>query len=82
MARGANFRNGAFLTVSRDFERNGADTARLAMRVLAGEDPARIPFGRTLETSVQVDLARARQFGIEVPQDVRKQAKVVDEGGR
>ena len=74
--------NGAFLTVSRDFERNGADTARLAMRVLAGEDPARIPFGRTLETSVQVDLARARQFGIEVPQDVRKQAKIVDEGGR
>ncbi|MEY2746756.1 MAG: hypothetical protein RL112_1798, partial [Planctomycetota bacterium] len=75
-------RNGAFLTVSRDFERNGADTARLAMRVLAGEDPARIPFGRTLETSVQVDVARARQFGIEVPQDVRKQAKIVDEGGR
>ncbi|MEY2746574.1 MAG: hypothetical protein RL112_1616, partial [Planctomycetota bacterium] len=28
------------------------------------------------------DLARARKFGIEVPEDVRKQAKVVDEGGR
>jgi len=68
--------------VARDFERNGVDTARYAMRVLAGEDPARMPFGHTLETLVQVDLARARKFGIEVPEDVRKQAKVVDEGGR
>jgi hypothetical protein len=31
---------------------------------------------------VQVDPARARRFGVEVPEDVRKQAKVVDEGGR
>ena len=38
--------------------------------------------GRDNGRSLQVDLARARQFGIEVPQDVRKQAKVVDEGGR
>jgi ABC-type uncharacterized transport system substrate-binding protein len=78
----AAIRQGAFLTVARDFERSGADAARYAMRVLAGEDPARMPFGRTLETLVQVDPARARRFGVEVPEDVRKQAKVVDEGGR
>lgn len=75
-------KQGAFLTVARDFERNGADTARLAMRVLAGEDPARIPFTRTLEMRVQLDAAKARKLGLVVPDDVRKQATVVDEGGR
>jgi ABC-type uncharacterized transport system substrate-binding protein len=68
---------GAFLTVATDFTRNGADTARVAARVLQGADPATISLGRTTDVRVQINLQTARKLGVSVPAEVLKQAQVV-----
>ena len=60
-------RLGAFMTLSTDYYDNGVASARLAMRVLKGDDPAQIPFEPVLKTRFSVNLAAASLLGITIP---------------
>jgi ABC-type uncharacterized transport system substrate-binding protein len=73
----ANARMGAFMTVSMDFYDNGMASGRLAMRVLNGEDPAKIPFEAVRKTRFLVNLATAAQLGITIPEGLVKSADEV-----
>src|SRR5262245_27270642 len=70
-------RNGAFMTMSRDFYDNGVDSGRLAMRVLSGESPAQIPFEPVTKTRFAVNLAAAAELGITIPDRLVKKADEV-----
>jgi len=70
-------RHGAFMTLSRDFYDNGVSSARLAMRVLRGENPAQIPFEPVLKTRFTLNLAAAGQLGIAIPENLVKMADEV-----
>jgi putative ABC transport system substrate-binding protein len=65
------------MTLSRDFYDNGVDSGHLAMRVLSGEDPARIPFQPVLKTWFTLNLSTAAQYGIAIPESMVKSADEV-----
>jgi putative tryptophan/tyrosine transport system substrate-binding protein len=70
----------AVLTLSRDYYESGRQAAALAARVMRGESPATIPFGRVSSTHIIVNQAAARAAGLTTPQSVvAKATKVIDE---
>jgi len=70
-------RNGAFMTLSRDFYDNGVASGRLAMRVLNGEKPAQIPFECVTKIRSGVNLIVAAELGITIPEPLVKNADEV-----
>jgi ABC-type uncharacterized transport system substrate-binding protein len=70
-------RSGAFMTLSRDFYDNGVASGRLAMRVLSGEDPSRIPFEQLLKTRLILNLTAAAESVITIPERLMKGADEV-----
>ena len=62
--------NGAHVGCVGDYELHGRRTAAIALRVLAGADPGRLPVDRMHGTQVKVDLTAARRDGIELPLSV------------
>jgi len=69
-------RNGAFMSLSRDFYDNGVASGHLAMRVLSGENPAQIPFEPVRKTWFALNLTTAAQHGITIPESL---IKIADE---
>jgi ABC-type uncharacterized transport system substrate-binding protein len=67
-------RMGSVVTVSRDYEQAGRDAVTLALRVIRGENPARIPFQLVSESRVHVNLAAAEKLGLTIPESVRREA--------
>lgn len=71
-------KGGAAVAVARDYERAGADQARLAARILRGEKPASIPFELVSGTALVVNLASAAEQGLTIPPSLLARAgKVV-----
>ena len=70
-------RNGAFMTMSRDFYDNGVASGRLAMRVLSGEKPSQIPFESVTKLRFVVNLTAAAELGITIPERLVKKADEV-----
>lgn len=71
--------DGAAVAVARDYREAGRVTARLAVRVMQGEDPGRIPFTPLGRSILVVSRKNAAQFGLRIPQTVLQRAdKVVD----
>ena len=68
---------GAAVAVARDYERAGADQARLAARVLRGESPAAIPFQLVSRTVVVVNLEAASTLGMTIPPSLLSRADKV-----
>lgn len=60
-------KGGAAVAVARDYERAGADQARLAARILRGESPASLPFELVSRTALVVNLEAAAALGMTVP---------------
>jgi putative ABC transport system substrate-binding protein len=60
--------------VARDYERAGADQARLAARVLRGENPATIPIQLVSRTVLVVNLEAAAALGMTVPPSLLSRA--------
>jgi ABC-type uncharacterized transport system substrate-binding protein len=67
-------RDGALLAVARDFHQAGMDAAGIAVSVLAGANPADIPFRFVSKTLVVLNQDTANAFGITIPDDLRAQA--------
>ncbi len=74
-------RMGAVLALARDFYDGGRESALLANRVMRGARPAALPFQKVGKVRLTVNLDAARQFGLEVPEAIRKRAgRIIDQG--
>ena len=68
---------GALATVGINYIRLGESTAELALRVLNGEDPGKIPVFGVSNGDLFVNLKTAKAIGITLPEDFLKLAKQV-----
>lgn len=59
--------SGAVAVVARDYFYAGADAAKLAAKVFAGQSPAGIPFQYVAKTSVIVNKEAMNYFGVRIP---------------
>ncbi|MDA8126491.1 MAG: ABC transporter substrate-binding protein [Deltaproteobacteria bacterium] len=67
-------KTGAAVAVSRDYQEGGRDAARLAVRIMKGEDPARIPFVPLGRTMIIVSPKNAELYGMKIPPELLKRA--------
>lgn len=63
---------GAVLVVSRDYHQAGVDAVKLAVKILNGEDPAKIPFEFVSKTNVIINPAAADYFKITFPEELQR----------
>ncbi|HMB74606.1 MAG TPA: ABC transporter substrate-binding protein [Gammaproteobacteria bacterium] len=68
---------GAMIIVARDYYDTGVESGLIAARVLRGESTASIPFTTSPRLSYIVNLAKANEYGIEIPQELMDTANRV-----
>ena len=68
----AQVRNGAFMTISRDFFDGGVASGLIAARILRGEKPADIPFELVTKLKYAFNPSAGAQSGIVIPQSLLK----------
>ena len=68
---------GVPIAIGISFFENGYQAGLIMIRVLRGEDPARIPFYRSTERQIFVDLDAARESGVTIPQAIIDRADSV-----
>jgi putative ABC transport system permease protein len=59
---------GGFIAVGADYEEVGRETARMAARVISGEDVGRIPINNYLPEKMYVNRMLAKEYGMELPE--------------
>jgi ABC-type uncharacterized transport system substrate-binding protein len=70
---------GAAVVVARDYREGGRDAARLVMRIMKGENPARIPFVPLSRTMIVLSPRNAELYGMRIPEPLLRRAdKVVN----
>jgi ABC-type uncharacterized transport system substrate-binding protein len=74
---GSQSEQGAVLAVARDYYDAGLETGELAVRIMRGESPANIPFSNVKTTRLVVNLGRARQLGLKIPDAIVRRADKV-----
>ena len=75
----ADIDRGAFLGLGADYVEVGRATAKVARRVMSGEEPKGIPINDYVPEKMNISLALAREYGITVPPDVLAKAARVKE---
>ena len=71
--------NDAVLTLARDYSDSGRQAAKLAVRIMRGESPARLPFMGMADVQIIVNQSAARAAGLSSPAAVvAKAQKVID----
>ncbi len=69
---------GSFVSIGADYYEVGRETARMATRVINGEDPKHIPIKNFAPEMMGINLQMAELYGIEVPERILEKAvKVV-----
>ncbi len=68
---------GAAAVVARDFSEGGAQAVGMAIRILEGEDPARIPFASLQTSKLILSHSNASSFGLVFPESIVKRADKV-----
>lgn len=68
---------GAMVVVARDYEDSGRHAARLAVRIMRGENPKKIPLEDFSKTNLIVNLDAARALGITMPPALVRSAKEI-----
>lgn len=72
-------KDGAALVVARDYRECGEIAARLSLRIMQGESPARIPFMPLGRSSLIISKGNSAKYGLQLPPALLKRAdKVVD----
>ncbi|MHC1729042.1 MAG: ABC transporter substrate binding protein [Syntrophobacteraceae bacterium] len=59
---------GAFLAMGADYEEVGKETAKVAKRIIAGENPKTIPISNFTLEKIFINLELAKEYGIELPE--------------
>jgi putative tryptophan/tyrosine transport system permease protein len=68
---------GAPLAIGASFYDNGYAQGLVMIRVLRGESPAKIPFQRSANPKIVVDLGAAKDFGVTIPKELIARANEV-----
>jgi len=69
---------GSFVSIGADYYEVGKETARMAVRVINGEDPKHIPIKNFAPETMWINLQLAELYGIKVPERIlNKAVKVV-----
>jgi len=68
---------GAPLSMGASFYDNGYAQGLVMIRVLRGESPAKIPFQKSANPKIVVDLGAARDFGVTIPPELVARANEV-----
>lgn len=71
-------RHGVLLTLGADYRQVGEEAARLAARILTGENPAAIPVIRFTPENLGLNLRLAREYGLTIPEEIRQRAATVE----
>ncbi len=66
--------HGAPISLGLSFYQNGYDAGLLMIRILRGEDPAKIPFQRANRRTLLIDLDAARAYGVTIPPAILSRA--------
>ncbi len=70
--------DGGLLGIGVDQYQIGVETAKVVAKVLKGEDTKNMPIVLANEGVIYLNEAKAKQLGIEIPNDIKEKAKVVD----
>lgn len=70
-------RGGAVVTVARDYDDGGRESALMAARVMRGEAIATMPFQEVKTTKISVNLDAARAIGLALPDALVQRADLV-----
>lgn len=70
-------KKGAVFVVSRDYHQAGVDAVKLAVKILKGENPAKIPFEFVSKTKLLINPAAAKTYGIVFPAEISDNKEVV-----
>lgn len=68
---------GAFISVGADYHEVGVETAKMAERVIKGEDPKNMPIYDFVPEKIGLNLALAKEYGITIPEAFRNKASVI-----
>ncbi|PRX25092.1 putative ABC transport system substrate-binding protein [Orenia metallireducens] len=71
--------NGGLATVGINYYQLGRQTAKMAVKVLAGEDPATMPIQYLENTDLVINLKAAKEMNIELSREIIDRAKKVIE---
>ena len=77
--QGTAAKQGAVLVLARDYYDAGRETALMAARIMRGESPASIPFSPPTKTRVLVNLKRAQEIRLAIPEALLRQATPVSD---
>jgi len=67
-------KNGALLSVAADYLAVGEQTGKLANAIVRGTPASGLPVEQPQKFSLSINLKVARQIGLDIPEDVLKQA--------
>ncbi len=68
---------GAFVSIGADFYEVGVETAKMAERVINGEQPRDIPIKDFIPENIAINPSLAKLYGITVPEEFLKKAAIV-----
>jgi ABC-type uncharacterized transport system substrate-binding protein len=68
---------GAFFSIGADYFEVGVQTAKMAERVINGEETKNIPIREYVPEKIGVNQTLARQYGVTIPNEMLKKASVV-----
>ena len=68
---------GAAVVLARDYFEAGRLTAAMAVRIMRGENPAKMPFQSVSRSKLMVNLPAANNAGLPLPDEVVKKAEQV-----
>ena len=77
--QGSSVKQGAALALARDYYDAGREAALQAARIMRGESPARIPFSPPSRTLKFVNLKKAQDCRLTIPEALLRDAKLVNE---
>ena len=68
---------GAFVSIGADYNEVGRETARMAERVINGENPRSIPINNYVPEKMAINLLLAGEYGIKIPETMLKKAAYI-----
>ena len=68
---------GSFFSIGADYYQVGVETAKMAERVIGGEDPRNIPIMEFVPEKIGIHLGLAGKYGVKIPDSYVKKAAVV-----
>jgi putative ABC transport system permease protein len=69
--------HGAFFSIGADYYEVGVETAKMAQRVIEGENPKDIPIKEFVPEKIGINLSLAKLYGITIPDSILKKAAIV-----